>query len=443
MVYVSVRHKHWEGCKAVFHISSARPRLPLAIVAQGAIVAGLLVACGGEAAPVSSSAAPASSAAAKPSAAAASTAAAKPSVAGSGAASGVASPAGAPISDADWANVQAAAKKEGQVILWGNAGAARKAFWKDAFEKQNPGITVDFFEAATSSERDQRYIKEYQAGVAKVDVLAGGSAGSNASVKPLGMLQDVHPFLRAQILDPKNWLGDQVLWVDKEQKYMLQADTGILPIVTNKSLSPDIKGWNDLLDPRLKGKIVMTDPRQSGGGFATGLFMYHVLGPEFTQKFYQNNITFSADEDQNMNWVNSGKMMVNVGTTPATIQSLLKTVGDAAKFTVHSDLEGADGKPIMGYAGYDGIAFMPNLNPLPHPNATKVWINWMYSKEGQQALVDFDNQPSHRVDVDMSKLPSWAVPKSGVQYSNLNDEKFTAGSAVKAMRDDVSKWAQK
>ena len=32
---------------------------------------------------------------------------------------------------------------------------------------------------------------------------------------------------------------------------------------------------------------------------------------------------------------------------------------------------------------------IPNLNPLPHPNAARVYANWMFSKQGQQAMVDF------------------------------------------------------
>ena len=55
-------------------------------------------------------------------------------------------------------------------------------------------------------------------------------------------------------------------------------------------------------------------------------------------------------------------------------------------------------------------------------------------------MVDILNQPTHRVDVDMSKLPDWAVPKAGVKYMNLNDEQYTATDQVKALRDDVSKW---
>ena len=413
---------------------------PGGLAALSILASALLIACGGTAATPSASSAPASAAAAvsvKP--AAQSQAAGAPAGASSAAkpSSAVSAPTAAGVSDADWPAVLDAAKKEGHVIVWGENGPAGKAFEKDAFEKAYPGITVDLFQANTQSERDQRFIQEYKAGVAKVDVEISGSAGVNANIKPQGMLQDIHPFLRPQILDPKNWLNNEVLWVDKEHKYMIQGDTGVLPIVTNKSLAPDITSWSDLVDPKFKGKIVMTDPRQSGGGFAMGVFMYNALGSDFTSKFYGNSPVFSPDEQTNIEWVDSGKMLAGVGTRPIMITNLLKVGGTVRP---HASLKAPDGGAIASYSGSSGILFLPNLNPLPDPNATKVYVNWFYSKEGQQAMVDILNQPTHRVDVDMSKLPDWAVPKAGVKYMDLNDEQYTATGQVKAMRDDVNKW---
>jgi hypothetical protein len=68
-----------------------------------------------------------------------------------------------------------------------------------------------------------------------------------------------------------------------------------------------------------------------------------------------------------------------------------------------------------------------------------VYVNWFYSKAGQQALVDNLRTVSARTDVDMSKLPDWNIPQPGVTYQNLNDERFTATASVNAMRDDINK----
>jgi ABC-type Fe3+ transport system substrate-binding protein len=81
---------------------------------------------------------------------------------------------------------------------------------------------------------------------------------------------------------------------------------------------------------------------------------------------------------------------------------------------------------------------VPNINPLPHPNAAKVYINWFYSKAGQQAFVDIIQQPSARVDVDMSKLPEYLLPKPEDQ--DMNAAQFLDEKRLKATRDDVTEW---
>src|SRR5215470_2556764 len=104
----------------------------------------------------------------------------------------VAQPAAAP---AGWDQLVEDAKKEGELIIWGAPGAEARRAEKAAFERAYPGIRVTLFQAPSSSERDSRFLQEFQAGVAKVDVLVSGSGGANARLKPAGTLQDVRPFL--------------------------------------------------------------------------------------------------------------------------------------------------------------------------------------------------------------------------------------------------------
>jgi iron(III) transport system substrate-binding protein len=412
-----------------------RAFLRSAIVLAAGAGGTLLAACGGAAtASVAPSAAAASSPAAKPSAAAPAASSAAGSAGGSAAASGAVSQ----VTQANWSQVLAAAKQEGHVTVWGENGAAGKAFEKDAFEKANPGITVDLFQANTQSERDQRFMQEFKAGIAKVDILISGSAGMNANVKPQGMLQDVHPFLLAETVDPKNWRDNKLNWVDKEQKYMLQSDTVVYPYSVNKSVDPsELQTFDDLLNPKWKGKIISTDPRQSGAGFSYALFLYYTpeLGKDFFTKFYQNGIVFSADEQKNLEWTDQGRALISINSRLATIQSQQQVGGT---FKIVPVLK-AGGKPLTYFSGSSGILAIPNLNPLPHPNATAVYINWFYSKQGQQSLVDFTKAVSARTDVDMSKLPDWNIPQPGITYQNLNDERYTATASVQAMRDDLNK----
>jgi ABC-type Fe3+ transport system substrate-binding protein len=65
------------------------------------------------------------------------------------------------------------------------------------------------------------------------------------------------------------------------------------------------------------------------------------------------------------------------------------------------------------------------MNPTPHPNAAKLWVNWYASKEGQELAAPALGQPSNRVDVEANKkLPPFLIPQPGRDYFDLNDWTF-------------------
>jgi ABC-type Fe3+ transport system substrate-binding protein len=346
--------------------------------------------------------------------------------------------AGPPTASTEWDRIVAEAQKEGEVIVWSSVGASIRQQEKEAFEKAYPGIKVTLFQAPGGSERDSRFLQEFQAGVAKVDVMVTGSGGANARLKPAGGLQDLRPFLiLPEVTDLKSWRDGKLSWVDREEQYILQSDMRITPnVLVNEAVDPaEVQNWEDLLNPRWRGKIVMTDPRKAGDGLAMALAMYYTpeLGPEFVRRFFSEmDVTLSQDQRQNAEWVASGRFAMNLRPDNREVSALL---GVGAKLSIVSTLK-ARGKAIDSSGGSDGILFLPNLNPLPHPNATKVYVNWFYSRAGQQALVDYAERASRRLDVDNSKLPEYARPRPDVEYLNLN--LFTEPEQVEAMRDAVT-----
>ena len=82
---------------------------------------------------------------------------------------------------------------------------------------------------------------------------------------------------------------------------------------------------------------------------------------------------------------------------------------------------------------------VPNIEPLPHPNAARVYLNWFYSKQGMQALEDIRLYASRRADLDNSKIPAYTLLEPGVEYINLNSPVVTSTENVNAMRDLVNK----
>ena len=341
--------------------------------------------------------------------------------------------------DAEWARIVEAAKKEGEVIVWGQAGEGRRKFWKDAFEKAYPGITVRLFQANSTSERDSRYLREYEAKVAKVDVLVSGAGSMGGRILPAGALQPLRPFLRPETLDPKKWVDGEPFWVDKEKQYVIVADQPVgAAVVANKSISPDaLKSWNDLLDPKWDGKIISLDPRQSGQTFALTLFLYFNpdLGPDYVAKLYnKGRIVFSQDTRQIIEWVESGRMQLAIGVREPEIASIEKI---GAKVVTVAALEAKGVRQTM-LVGADAAAAIPNIE-LPHPNAAKVYVNWFFSKGGQQAMVDALGLTTIQSEADMSSLNKRMLREPGAKYISANDYRLTSNEAVKAMRDAVTK----
>ena len=344
--------------------------------------------------------------------------------------------------DEAWDKVVAAAKQEGSVIVWGDVGDARRAFWKEAFEKDNPGITVDLFQTPNSNTRDARYQREREAGLASVDLFIGGSAGLIGRIKPQGFLQPIRPMIKPEILEDKNWILGAPLWVDHEKEYMLISDYQVaITAAVNPSVGDKgIQSWEDLLDPKYDGKIVMEDPRQAGPGFATGLFIYYEprLGPDYFRRlFAHGRIVFSPDEQQNVEWVGSGRMLVNLAPNAVQVAAVQKL---GVKIRALSDLK-ANGKSVAFVFSSDGILSVPKLGdnkPIPHPNAAKVYINWFYSKAGQQVMANIDKVPSYRKDVDLSGVPRTMIRKPEVEYVSMNDERFISKDAAQKMREDLT-----
>ena len=60
-----------------------------------------------------------------------------------------------------------------------------------------------------------------------------------------------------------------------------------------------------------------------------------------------------------------------------------------------------------------GPASLMLVNKAPHPNAAKVYINWILSKEGQTQFSRVTGIPSLRNDIPQDHIESWRHPMKG------------------------------
>lgn len=344
--------------------------------------------------------------------------------------------------DTEWDKVLAAAKAEGQVDVWGQAGEDLRRYWKDAFEQAYPDIKVNLFQPASWSQRDTRFLNEMQAGLAKLDVLAGAPGSMMARLYPQDALQPTKPFIKGSELEASTWIDGTPAWVDNKGEYILAGDlTPQPPVALNASVADDqVKSFSDLLDPKFDGKIVMLDPRQSGGGFAMLVFLYHNkdLGPDYIAKLFKGGrVIFTTDPRQNAEWTESGRALINLYPLPTEIDALVK-LGGKIRMVHALEAGGRLQAPIV--SGYAAMG-VPKID-LPHPNATKVYLTWVYSKEGMAALADILKLTPARNVVDASTIPEYAQRKADITYFNIMTEAATNAEAAAKARAIVEQALQ-
>jgi iron(III) transport system substrate-binding protein len=313
----------------------------------------------------------------------------------------------------NWDQTLAQAKKEGKVVVLGPPGDQIREAITRGFAKAFPGITIEF-SGARGGELATRVKAERDAGIYSVDVLINGTSTANAYFKPMQALDPIEPALiLPEVLDPKNWRDNRLEFSDRSTKFDLVFTTQTnVPLIYNPAqVKPDeVDELMDLLNPKWKGKIAVQDPIPSGTGNGVFRWVWHVLGPEKTKDFYRKIRAQAAavdrDQRRQIEWVAQGKYPMNFG--PGTIMHQLEKRGLKFGVVPYFKDYGAYVTPGFGSAMF--------VNRAPHPNAGKVFLNWLLSKEGQTAFCKAMGYVSRRMDVPTDHVPSYWVPRDGIKY---------------------------
>jgi ABC-type Fe3+ transport system substrate-binding protein len=166
------------------------------------------------------------------------------------------------------------------------------------------------------------------------------------------------------------------------------------------------RSYKDLLDPKWKGKIVMDDPRRAGPGQASFTFFYlhPELGPDFIRALARQEPLILRDYAQEVDAIGQGKYLVLLGTWEVPVEARIKQGVPLAIVNPHQLREVSDMSPVNGSTAL--------YNRAPHPNAAKVYLNWLLSKEGQTECARTMGYISARLDVPTDHSP-WRVPTKG------------------------------
>jgi len=321
--------------------------------------------------------------------------------------------AAAPAWQQEWEKVLAAAKKEGTVAVIGVAGRQLQDTLTLPFEKKY-GIKVEYV-AGRGSEIGPKLKTERDAGKFLWDVTVSGPATSLTVMLPGGMIDPIEPaLLLPEVKDPKYWRGGQIEYVDAGKRILLMMLTQRGTLAVNpKVVKPDsITSYKDLLNPKFKQKILIDDPTMAGPGQATFTFFYlhPELGPNFIRALAKQEPTVSKDWNQELEGVAKEKFLVLIGVFDAFVEERIAAGVPVAIIDPRKIKEGSD---INSTAGTLSI-----FNRAPHPNAAKVYINWVLSKEVQTDFARLNSNISTRLDVPTDHAPRLVpLPKAIKTYT--------------------------
>jgi ABC-type glycerol-3-phosphate transport system substrate-binding protein len=134
-----------------------------------------------------------------------------------------------------------------------------------------------------------------------------------------------------------------------------------------------------------------------------------LLGDEGLRTFVQDRVVFVPQAATIIEKMARGQIAISIGPT---VTQQLETYREAG---LKLDVRPLGNTPEYGaHASVGGTALMV-FNKRPHPNATRVFVNWLASKEVQTALSRAMRLDSRRTDVP-SVAEAGAEVVRGVTY---------------------------
>jgi iron(III) transport system substrate-binding protein len=254
-------------------------------------------------------------------------------------------------------SLYAAAKNEGKVVVWTPLDMDLYKKIAIKFEQRYPGVRIEPFRIQPGP-AIERLVAESKAGQVNVDVI-----DPNIAYLPILLdrgLIEPYPWDKVFAIDPKRILFDARALV------LGHYD---LPIGYNTSLvgANDIKSWDDVLDPKWRGKVLL-----EARGFGLG-----VLAAKWGE---DKTLAYIKKLMDNRPIITKGAQ----GTAEALAggQGAIAIGAYAARLILYKDA----GAPVdwarVGPIPAQQVAIAP-IKGSPHPNAAKLLAAYWTSAEAQ------------------------------------------------------------
>jgi ABC-type Fe3+ transport system substrate-binding protein len=321
-----------------------------------------------------------------------------------------------------WEQIVAAAKKEGTVTVIGPQGSETRDALTLAFQKKYPDIRVEL-QGMSGNQIGPKLLNELAASRFTTDVVITGTTTALETLVPAKAVAPIKPVLIGpNTRDLSKWRGGKLTFSDDAQTYNLIFSSYVkAPFIYNANLvsANDFKSWKDLLDPKWHGKIALKDPLSAGGGLGNSTLWYthESLGKDFIRKLLtQKDMVMPRDDRQMLDFAAQGKYPIAIGPSDVLTNEFIAR-GLPLKHLHPETLR--EGTYIT--AGNGSLVIVRNA---PHPNAMRVYLDYLISPEGQLEWSKAARFASLRRDVPKDHVLDILVPKENMTYRDISMRRY-------------------
>lgn len=267
----------------------------------------------------------------------------------------------------------------------------------DAFNKEFPGITVNALRLS-ADKIPARIITEQKGGKYNADVVSGDSP-QIAQLVQAGALQPFNPPDEAPLPSgltlPSGYTG---------VVYAVTTVPAWNPGAVQKAGLQPPTSWQDLTQPQWKGKFSI-DPGAVNWYDALIKEMGHAKALALIQALGRNNPKLVTSHTLALTQVEAGE--------PLATATAYGYKAASEKKKNPGEIDFANPNPLPS-----SLTLIDVVKNAPHPDAARLFVDWMVSKAGQQEVVDQTNHTSLRSDVTNDTTvwnpgqwqPAWGTP---------------------------------
>ncbi len=252
------------------------------------------------------------------------------------------------------------AKKEGALVWWGARNPDQYKRIVAEFNKIYPFIAVNSWRGR-GEEVAAKLEAEVMGGRNTVDIIEGGEPYNYPRWRKMGILEkftDIIPGIKSMDRKMYGRYGDSV---------QVGNNAGV-PTYNTKQVSAAEapKKWEDLLDPRWKGKIGLTTDMKTWTTLAVAEGGWGIEKTEaFLKKIKQQEPIWAQGHS-------AGYSLMIAGEFNILVDTYLRYTFDTTK---PGDWARVSPVPVTG----TNIIF---IRKAPHPNAARLFIEWLFSPPG-------------------------------------------------------------